>query len=136
MSYNKCIIQGNLGHDPELRMTQGGQAVANFSVATSEKFKRNEQWEEKTEWHSIVVWGKQAENCSKYLKKGKGVLLEGKIQTRTWEKDGTKHYKTEIIADRVMFIDRRDANDTNTETAQTFLANQVIQPCFDEDVPF
>ena len=106
MSLNKVMLIGHLGSDPELRYTQGGAAVANFNLATNERWTdKNGQNQEKTEWHRIVVWGKQAENCEKYLKKGRQVFIEGRLQTRDWEdKDGNKRYTTEIKADSVQFL--------------------------------
>lgn len=100
MAVNKAIIVGNLGKDPEVRHTQNGTAVCNFSVATTEKYKDNQgQQQEQTEWHNIVVWGNLADICSKYLHKGKQVYLEGKIQTRKWQdKEGNDKYTTEIVA--------------------------------------
>lgn len=100
-SLNRVIVMGNLGQDPELRHTQGGTAVCNLSIATTER--RGE--EQITEWHSIVVWGKTAEACAKYLSKGRGALVEGRLQTRSWEdRDGQKRYKTEIVAESVQFV--------------------------------
>ncbi len=103
---NKAILVGNLGRDPELRYTQGGQAVANFSLATSESFNdKSGQRQERTEWHRIVVWGKVAENCAQYLAKGRTVYVEGRIQTREWEnKEGQKQRTTEIVAQTVQFL--------------------------------
>ena len=103
---NKAILIGNLGKDPELRFTPGGQAVANFSVATNEKWTdKAGVKQEKTEWHRIVAWGKTAELCGEYLKKGREVYIEGKIQTREWNnKDGVKQYTTEIVAQNVTFL--------------------------------
>ncbi len=106
---NKVIIVGNLGQDPEVRYTQSGSAVANFSVATSETFtdKAGEK-QERTEWHRIVAWGKTAELCGEYLQKGRQVYLEGKLQTRQWDdKEGQKRYTTEIIAQQVTFLGGR-----------------------------
>lgn len=107
-SVNKVIILGNLGKDPELRKA-GSQAVCNFSVATSDRWtdKNSGQPQERTEWHRIVVWGKQAENCAKYLQKGRSVYIEGRLQTREYPdpKDATqKRYSTEIVASAVQFI--------------------------------
>ncbi len=103
---NKAILVGNLGRDPELRYTQGGQAVANFSLATSESFSTKDgRREERTEWHRIVVWGKVAENCAQYLSKGRTVYIEGRIQTREWEnKEGQKQRTTEVVAQTVQFL--------------------------------
>lgn len=105
-SLNKVILIGNLGKDPELRYTSSGQAVVNFSLATSERWQGKEgDKQERTEWHRIVVWGAQGEMCSKYLSKGRQVYLEGRIQTRQWEdKDGQSRYTTEITATRVLFL--------------------------------
>jgi single-strand DNA-binding protein len=104
-SLNKAMLIGRLGKDPEVRYTPSGQAVANFSLATSESWTKDGQKQEKTEWHRIVVWGKQAEHCGEYLRKGREVHIEGRIQTREWDdKSGQKRYTTEIIADRVTFL--------------------------------
>ena len=103
---NKVIIIGNLGRDPELRHTPQGHPVATFSVATSENWNdKNGQKQERTEWHRIVVWGKLAELCGKYLSKGRKAYIEGRLQTRAWDKDGQKHYTTEIVANTVQFLD-------------------------------
>ena len=104
---NKVIIVGNLGKDPELRHTPQGQAVANFPVATSESWNdKGGQKQERTEWHRIVVLGKQAELCAKYLTKGRKAYIEGRLQTRAWDdKEGQKRYTTEIIANTVQFLD-------------------------------
>ena len=110
MSVNKVILLGNLGRDPEVRYLPSGQPVANFSVATSERFKgRDGTNKESTEWHNIVVYGKQAELCSQYLKKGRQVYIEGRLTTRQWEaKDGSgKRNRTEVVAQRVQFLGGR-----------------------------
>ena len=103
---NKVILVGNLGRDPEIRYTKDGQAVANFTLATSESFtSRDGKREERTEWHRIVVWGKTAENCAQYLAKGRTVYIEGRIQTREWEdKEGQKRKTTEVVAQTVQFL--------------------------------
>lgn len=109
-SVNRAIIIGRMGRDPEVRHTQSGQVVASFSVATDETYTgKDGQKVEKTEWHRIVVWGKQAEFCGNYLSKGRLVYIEGKIETRQWvDKDGVEKYTTEIKADRVQGLDRRE----------------------------
>lgn len=106
---NKVIIVGHLGADPEVRYTQGGSAVANFNVATSENFTdKNGERQEKTEWHRIVAWGKTAELCGEYLQKGRQVYLEGRLQTRQWDdKEGQKRFTTEIVANVVQFLGAR-----------------------------
>jgi len=109
MSVNKVLLIGNLGKDPEVRFTGGGQAVARFPVATSEVWNDREgQRQERTEWHNVVVWGKQAETCGQYLQKGRQVYVEGSIRTRQYDdKDGNKRYITEVIAQRVQFLGSR-----------------------------
>jgi single-strand DNA-binding protein len=106
---NKAILVGNLGRDPELRHTPNGQAVVNFTLATSENWTdKSGERQERTEWHRIVVWGKTAEMCNQYLSKGRTVYVEGRIQTREWEdKEGAKRYTTEINASTVNFIGPR-----------------------------
>lgn len=115
MSVNKVMVLGRLGKDPELKHTPSGQAVCNFSIATSEKYKKKDgSQEEKTEWHNIVVWGKLAEICNQYLKKGSQAFVEGKLSTRSWEKDGVKRYSTETIANNVQFIGgKNDSGDSS-----------------------
>ena len=100
---NKVILIGNLGRDPEVRYTPGGQAVANFTVATNESWTDKQgQKQERTEWHRIVVWGKPAELCGEYLSKGRQVYVEGRLQTREWtNKEGAKQYTTEVVANPV-----------------------------------
>lgn len=104
MYLNKVFIAGNLTRDPELKALPSGAQVASFGVATSRTWKdQNGEKKEATEFHNIVVFGRQAETSAQYLKKGQQVLVEGRLQTRSWEKDGTKQYRTEIVADRVQF---------------------------------
>ncbi len=105
-SVNKVILVGNLGRDAELRYTPGGAAVATLNLATTEVWNdRNNQRQEKTEWHRIVLWGKTAESLQEYLTKGKQIYVEGRLQTRQWDdKDGNKRYTTEIKADRVTLL--------------------------------
>jgi single-strand DNA-binding protein len=105
-SVNKVILVGNLGRDAEMRFTPGGQAVATLNLATTEQWNDKEgQRQEKTEWHRIVLWGRQAESLSQYLVKGKQIYVEGRLQTRQWDdKDGNKRYTTEIKADRITLL--------------------------------
>ena len=105
-SVNKVILVGNLGRDAELRYTPGGAAVATLNLATTEVWNdKGGQRQEKTEWHRIVLWGKQAESLQEYLTKGKQIYVEGKLQTRQWDdKDGNKRYTTEIKADRITLL--------------------------------
>ena len=113
---NKAILVGNLGRDPELRTTPNGQSVVNFTLATSETWTdKSGERVERTEWHRIVVWGKQAEMCNQYLSKGRTVYIEGRIQTREWEdKDGNKRYTTEINANTVNFIGPRPSGGSDS----------------------
>lgn len=99
---NRVTLIGNLGKDPEMRYTANGKAVTTFSVATSTRY----DGKETTEWHSIVAWEKLAELCGEHLGKGRKVYVDGRIATRSWDKDGQKHYRTEIVANQVLFLDR------------------------------
>src|SRR5713101_1900424 len=112
MSVNKAILIGNLGRDPEIRYLPSGQPVTSFSIATSETFNdKSGTRQERTDWHNIVVFGKQAELCGQYLKKGRQVFIEGRISNRQYEaKDGSgKRYRSEIVAQRVQFLGSRDS---------------------------
>ena len=142
---NKVIIVGNVGRDPELRSTQGGQAVATFSVATSERFKDKEgQPQERTEWHRVVAWGRLAEICGEYLRKGKQVYVEGRLQTRDWEdKDGHKRYTTEVVANVMQMLGRRGedggsySDDTSARGAASGdPASQAPASGADDEIPF
>jgi single-strand DNA-binding protein len=108
---NKAIIIGRLGGDPDIKYTPSGDAVANFSIATSEEWKDKDTGEkkERTEWHRIVAWRRLGEICGEYLSKGSQVYIEGRIQTRSWEQDGNKKYMTEIVATNVQFLDSKKA---------------------------
>ena len=117
-SVNRVLILGNLGQDPEIRYTPGGTAVCNFSVATTEAWSdKDGNKQESTEWHRVVVWSKQAENCAKFLSKGRTVFVEGRLQTRSWDDktSGQKRYATEIIAQNIQFIGS-GARDQNSQT--------------------
>jgi single-strand DNA-binding protein len=104
-SVNKVILVGNLGRDPEVRYMPNGEAVANFSIATTENWKdKSGAKQEKTEWHNIVMYRRLAEIAGEYLKKGRPVYIEGRLQTRKWEKDGVTRYTTEIIADQMQML--------------------------------
>lgn len=106
MSVNKAILVGNLGKDPEIRFTGTGRAVCKFPLATTTSWNDNEgNRQERTEWHNVIVWGKQGENCGKFLSKGRQVFVEGEIRSRSYDdKDGNKRYITEIIAQNVRFL--------------------------------
>jgi single-strand DNA-binding protein len=111
-SVNTVILIGRLGRDPEVRWTQGAQAVAELSVATDETWGKGEDRQKKTEWHRIVAWGKLAEICQQYLHRGSLVYIAGRLQTRQWEdKDGNKRQTTEVVAHAVQFLDGRGGGD-------------------------
>jgi len=112
---NKVILVGNLGKDPEVRYTQDGQAVVNFSIATSMEWRDKATGEkrEKTEWHRVVAFGKLGEICGEYLSKGRQVYIEGRLQTRSWEQDGVTRYTTEIIATEMQMLGSKGADNAS-----------------------
>ena len=133
VSLNKVLIIGNVGGDPEMRFTPAGHPVTSFSVATNRTI-NTQQGEPKkeTEWFSVVAWEKLAEQCNQFLSKGRLVYIEGRLQTRTWDgQDGQKHYKTEVIANRVMPLDKRPS--VAGESATATEGTGEISP---EDIPF
>ena len=109
-SVNKVILIGNLGRDPETRYTTGGDAVTNLRIATTEQWKdKNGEKQEKTEWHSVVLFGRQAEVAGEYLKKGRSVYIEGRLQTRKYtDKEGVEKYSTEVVGDRMQLLGSRE----------------------------
>lgn len=132
---NRVMLLGNLGADPELRMTQGGQAVLNIRLATTESYlDRNKQRAERTEWHTVIVWGKRAEGLSKILSKGDRVFVEGGLRTSSYEKNGEKRYKTEVTALNVilngtrMQPPRRDKDESPEPLGEL--------GAMDDDIPF
>ncbi len=129
---NKVILIGNLGKDPELRYTPNSQAVATFSLATNRRWKDKEgQQQDQTDWHNIVAWGKQAEICKEYLKKGSSVFVEGRIQYRTYDdKDGNKRYITEIVARSIQMLGRKG------EAKEEPLSQDLESSAAEEDLPF
>jgi len=133
-SVNKAIVLGNLGRDPELRHTAAGKAVCTLRIATNEVWSdQSGERQERTEWHSVVVWGRQAENCNQYLKKGRTVYVEGRLQTRKWQdKDGNERYTTEIVADRVQFIGGGAGGGGSFESGDVM----PPPPGGDDDIPF
>ncbi|MDD2539438.1 MAG: single-stranded DNA-binding protein [Desulfuromonadaceae bacterium] len=139
-SLNKVMLIGNLGKDPEVRFTASGQAVASFSLATSEKFKgKSGEWEERTEWHNITLWGKLAEIAGEYLAKGKTVYIEGRLQTRKWQdKSGNDRYTTDIVGDKMQMLSakgERSGGDAPS-TAKTSGTTYEEPPFQDDDIPF
>jgi single-strand DNA-binding protein len=117
-SFNQVILLGNLGQDPETKTIAGGKTVTTFRLAT------NQQWtdsagarQERVDWHDIEVWGKQAQNCAKYLTKGRSTQVVGSLRTDTWEKDGAKHSRVKVVAARVIFLGSRDKPEAEAEVA-------------------
>lgn len=142
MSVNKVILLGNLGKDPELKMTTSQTAICNFSLATSDRVKKDGEWVDKTEWHNVIAFGKTAENAAKYLVKGKQVFIEGKIQTRKWQdKEGKDRYTTEILANTIQFVGAKSegAKSEPEERGHSIAASLPAQgeiPFDDDDIPF
>lgn len=136
-SVNKVIVVGNLGADPEVRFTPGGQSVCNFRIATTEDWKDKQGVkQERTEWHRIVVWGKLAELCGEHLKKGRQAYVEGKLQTREWtDKESRKNYSTEIIASNIVFLGSRGPAPRPDEMAPG-QAGSPSDEHPDDDIPF
>ena len=153
---NKVMLIGHLGKDPEMRFTQSGMAVANFTMATSEVWtdKASNEKKERTEWHRIVAFGKLGEICGQYLAKGKQVYIEGRLQTRSWEQDGVTRYTTEIVANDMQMLDSKGAG-TGSGASYNNQSNYSNQPSapqapssnsggmqpgppdnFDDDIPF
>ena len=138
-SLNKVILIGNLGRDPEVKYLPSGQAVANFSVATNERWQNKEgKTEERTEWHRVVVYGKQAENCGEYLSKGRSVCIEGRLQTREWDdKNGQKRSTTEVVANRVIFLGSKGEGAAKEAVAEEEIVyDKPPKTGPGEDVPF
>jgi len=136
---NKVIIVGRLGQNPELKYTPSGVAVCNMSIATSEKWKDKQgQMQEKTEWHRVIVWSKQAEHCSNYLQKGSQAYVEGRLETRKWtDKEGNEKYTTEIIANTVQFLDAKGDKPVNQSAPQQKVTiDQAVNHFSTSDIPF
>ena len=141
MSVNKVILVGNLGKDPEVRFTNNGSAVARFPIATSEVWNdRDGNRQERTEWHNIIVWGKQGEHCGQYLAKGRQVYVEGSIRSHSYDdKSGTKRYVTEVVAQRVQFLGGGGGTRLAQQAESAPASEEQSgggQPPIDDDVPF
>lgn len=138
-SVNKAIVLGNVGQDPEIRYTANGDAVCNFSIATTDTWKdKNGQRQERTEWHNIVMYRKLAEIAGEYVRKGSSIYIEGRIQTRKWQtKDGQDRYTTEIIADQMQMLGGKGGA-TGKPQHETSKTNEPSSSSFDDfgDVPF
>ena len=128
-SFNKVMLMGNLTRDPELRYTSNGSAVTSFGLAVNRKFKQGEEWKDEVCFVDITVWGKQGENCAEYLSKGRPAFIEGFLKFSTWESDGQKRNKLEVVANTVQFLGSR--GDSSGETS----GEQTPKPD-EDDVPF
>ena len=139
---NKVILVGNLGRDPETRYMPSGNAVTNVSVATSKSWKDRDSGEQKdrTEWHRVVFFNRLAEIANEYLRKGSKVYVEGELRTREWEREGQKHYTTEVVANEMQMLDNRgDMPVGNTEANPTSTTSNITsQPPedYDDDIPY
>jgi single-strand DNA-binding protein len=134
---NKVILVGNLGKDPEVRHLEGGTAVANFTLATTETYKdKAGNRQEQTEWHNIVVWRGLADIAEKFLKKGMTIYLEGKLRSRSWDdKEGNKRYTTEIVADTFTMLGKKENNPSGGSNTPGNTSNTEL-PKSDDDLPF
>ncbi len=133
-SYNKVILMGNLTRDPEKRYTQGGTCIVNLGLAVNRRIKRNEEWVDEVSFFDIVVFGNQAENCAKFLAKGRPVLVDGELQQRRWETpEGQKRSKIEVVANRVAFLGGGGRSDGGAGLSDE---DSGPPPIEDDDIPF
>ena len=134
VSLNKVMVIGNVGGDPEMRFTPGGHPVTSFTVAANWMYTTPEgERKQETEWFNVVTWNRLAEQCNQFLNKGRLVYVEGRLRTRSWEgQDGQKHYRTEVIANRVTFLDRQAATPSLEERPEEAHGGE-IEP---DDIPF
>lgn len=135
MNINRVMVIGRIVRDPELKALPSGTSVCSFSVATNESYMKNGEKKESTEFHNVVCFGKVAENTSTYMKKGSEICVEGKLQTRSWEKDGEKRYRTEILGQNIQFGSRTTPKTTEDETSQVEPAVEKSEGT-DEEIPY
>ena len=139
-SVNKVILVGNVGQDPEVKYTPRGVPVARLSLATNERFKdKNDQWQDRTEWHSIVAWQRLAEIVGEYVRKGTKLYAEGKLQTTSWQdrQSGEKKYRTEIVARDIILLGSRENGEKGAaETSNDTSDPEPVSSVVDEDIPF
>ena len=128
-SFNKVMLRGNLTRDPELRFTANGSAVASFGLAVNRKFKHGDEWKDDVCFVDITVWGKQGENCAEYLSKGRPAFIEGYLKFSTWESEGQKKNKLEVVANTVQFLGSRNDSRGDLPTGQVPVSGE-------DDVPF
>jgi single-strand DNA-binding protein len=140
-SVNKVILLGNVGQDPEVKYTPSGVPVARLSLATNERFKdKNDQWQDRTEWHSIVAWQRLAEIVGEYVRKGTKLYIDGKLQTTSWQdrQSGEKKYRTEIVARDIILLGSRENGEKGgaIESPNEKSAPEPVSSVVDEDIPF
>ena len=128
-SFNKVMLMGNLTRDPELRYTSNGSAVTSFGLAVNRKFKQGDEWKDDVCFVDITVWGKQGENCAEFLSKGRPAFVEGRLQYSTWESDGQKKSKLEVVANTVQFLGFRGDSQGGPPAGQSAVSGE-------DDVPF
>jgi single-strand DNA-binding protein len=142
-SLNRAELIGNLGKDPEVKYTQGGTAVANFSVATTSSYKdKGGNWQDRTEWHNCIAWDRLAEICKEYIHKGSKVYVSGRLETQSWEdkQSGEKKYKMQIVVNELIMLDGKSGNGESSERGSSRSSqrggSQDAGPITDEDIPF
>lgn len=129
---NRVTLLGHLGKDPELKYTSSGTPVARLQIATSERFKdKDSQWKDRPEWHNVIAWSKLAEIAGEHLKKGAKVYVEGRLETRSWDKDGEKRYTTSVVASELIFFSERGSS--STPAARPNAHGVTVS---DDDIPF
>lgn len=135
MTLNKVMVIGNVGRDPEMRFTPGGQAVTTFSVASSRRWRgQDNEQKEHTEWFNVVAWGRLAERCNQWITKGSKVYIEGRLETRSWDgQDGQKHYRTEVIASDMRLLDSRQQVAGSGTRPEPDATADEFEP---DDIPF
>ncbi len=133
-SFNKIMLMGNLTRDPELRYTPNGAAVSTLGLAVNHKYKQGDEWKDEVCFVDITVWGKQAENCAEYLAKGRSVFVEGRLKMNTWETDGQKRTKHEVVANTVQFLSK--AGDGGGQGSGKSSGGFSQEPSSSDDVPF
>jgi single-strand DNA-binding protein len=136
-SMNKVLLIGNVGQEPEIKTIPSGSQVCKISLATSERYKDKStgEWKETTEWHNVVMWDFLAERAQKYIKKGSKILIEGKNQTRSYEKDGVTHYRTEVIARDLILLDPKPYSSSESFGEKT-VSEDTVSSTDDDDIPF
>lgn len=136
-SLNRTQLLGNLGQDPEIRSTPQGSSICNLNVATTESYKdkTSGEWKEITDWHRVVLWDYLADTAAKYLKKGSKVFIEGKLKTRTYEKDGSQRYMTEVVGSTLIILDRREQSE-GSYSGGGYSAPDTASAPDEDDIPF